>query len=206
MGQQTESERQQAWTRTLMDLPVQQAVLVTADNGDNGDKEQAPCVIRVVNVASLDVLGQAAGVSLERYLSAAAVAGGQSLREIEAAHRWREEQVELLAASGTAAAATVEPRSSFAGANEKAAQTPRRATINARTTANADMPARSSQQERPQQERRSAGSRSAAPPKPASERLTPTAVVPVAPASPSPLLLAGKVKKVHEVDDDGSLG
>jgi len=108
VGQQTESERQQAWTRTLMDLPVQQAVLATADQGQRygQGRGQEPAVIRVVDVRSLDALAEAAAVSLERYLSAAAVAGGQSLREIESTHRWREEQVESVAASGIGATRT----------------------------------------------------------------------------------------------------
>lgn len=81
----TEAERERLWVRTLTGLPVRRAVLRLA-----GGK---PCVMEAVSVADVAV-----GAGAEMLLSGAVARSGQSAREVEEAVRWRQEQVERVAA------------------------------------------------------------------------------------------------------------
>ncbi len=84
VSRETEGERQQAWTRTLMELPVRQAVLRLA--GDT------PGVVKVVAVA--DPTSQP---GFEKFVSAAVAGGGQSANEVEETLAWRRAEVEAVA-------------------------------------------------------------------------------------------------------------
>lgn len=81
----TEAERERLWVRTLTGLPVRRAALRLA-----GGK---PCVMEAVSVADM-----ASGAGAETLLSGAVARSGQSAREVEEAVRWRQEQVERVAA------------------------------------------------------------------------------------------------------------
>lgn len=81
----SEAEASRTWTRCLLDLPVQHAVLRLA-----GEPAQ---VIRVADVPTPAV----DRAQLKRFLAACRAVNGQSAAEIEAARHWRAAQIERLA-------------------------------------------------------------------------------------------------------------
>lgn len=80
LARETESEREQRWIRTLTELPVRRAVLRLASG-------QAS-VVQVTEVADPKPLP-----GFDRFLSAAIASCGQSAREVEEAHAWRQDVV-----------------------------------------------------------------------------------------------------------------
>lgn len=75
-----ESEKRDRWTRLLMDLPKQHAVVVLSP--------EKPAVIKVVSVAD-----PSASAGLSRFMSTALVANGQSLKETEEVYDGRTAQI-----------------------------------------------------------------------------------------------------------------
>ena len=90
VSRETEAERQQGWTRTLMDLPPRQAVLRLAGGAPGVLGE--PGAVQVVEVGD-----PPAPAGFEKFVSAAVAGSGQSAREIEEAQSWRKDQVERVA-------------------------------------------------------------------------------------------------------------
>uniref|UniRef100_UPI003751A434 hypothetical protein n=1 Tax=Armatimonas sp. TaxID=1872638 RepID=UPI003751A434 len=77
----SESEKRDRWTRLLMDLPKQHAVVVLSP--------EHPAVIKVVPVAE-----PAASQGLSRFMSTALVANGQTLAEIDEVYNTRRARIQ----------------------------------------------------------------------------------------------------------------
>lgn len=143
VSRQSESERQQGWTRTLMELPTRQAVLRLSGGGPGQMTE--PGVIRVVEVPDAGAQG-----GFEKFISAAIAGSGQSAKEIEETQGWRRDQVERVAGGKVERTETVEKQKAIMepassgrrAATAKANHAKRPAGATASTPARASVPAK----------------------------------------------------------------